>query len=78
MKTILEWFDMLPVDIRAKAFRNIILQNIIHDKQVHSIIAAFTNAFTWEDTPEGYRYWNNVLDDLVYRKFINTQWYILH
>jgi len=62
MKTIREWLNELPKDVRDKAIKNTAKQNsedyfnTISDTQFPSI----KHMFIWCDTPEGHNFWENV------------------
>lgn len=65
-KTMIEWAEHFPPDIRQKFLNNISQ----HDcsgltwirKEAPSSYSALTNGFPWDKTPEGDRYWRDVRD----------------
>lgn len=58
MKTIREWFDLLPEDIRERALRN--TDNERHDWSLGSLAEALLSAFLWRTTIEGHSHWERV------------------
>lgn len=63
-KTVQEWLFELPEDIRTKVMAN------CDDWSLHlnavSVGDALSKAFLWEDSAEGYDYWNE-----IYQKYRN-------
>lgn len=62
MKTIREWLETLPDDIRDRALANVNAQRAeLHMDLVEpSLSEAVHGAFSWLLTPEGCDYWFNV------------------
>lgn len=59
MKSAAEWFDECleaPIASRAKSY----LKNTTKDKFYESLYKALMYGFSWEDTLEGWHYWNKV------------------
>lgn len=64
MRTIKEWYQLLPQAIREKAEYNYIDQRGISNyetNQVDSLVSA-VNSFVWNETTEGWDYWCSVKD----------------
>ena len=59
-KTIKEWFEQLPPDVRENAMENTPLHML--DRRVDSMWMAVNNAFIWDDTPQGGLYWSAICD----------------
>lgn len=62
MKTIREWLEALPPDIRERALANVKAQRrgrTLASKQP-DLEDAILTLFIWHVTPEGFRYWNDV------------------
>jgi hypothetical protein len=59
MKTIKEWFQLLPQAIRDKASYNYITQSGVdmYEASTKDSLKDAINSFTWIDTPEGVDYW---------------------
>lgn len=62
MKTIKEWFNDLPEDVREKALRN--TDDLRLESTELSLKSALIGAFAWEDTPEGGDYWGKIYTSL--------------
>jgi len=62
MKTIREWFEMLPEPYRTKALANTAPDNRTEDYP--SLISALDNAFVWDETQEGGDYWHELFKTL--------------
>lgn len=58
VKTIEEWLCQLPPEIRNKAIANTTITDL--KKQVSSLDKAIIDAFTWDITPEGENYWDEI------------------
>lgn len=58
MKTIREWLNDLPEDIRVRAFRNAKPELIELEKS--NLERALSGAFVWSDTIEGHEFWDLV------------------
>lgn len=68
MKTIKEWLEELPTEIKEKAFYNVhrltVFPNIILEFKEGSIKDAISSAFIWECTDEGHEYWESIYNGL--------------
>jgi hypothetical protein len=63
MKTIQEWLNELPEDVRDKAIANTdkdLLEINLYNRLSH----ALEGAFVWALTPEGWDYWDKIHDSL--------------
>lgn len=62
MKTIINWFELLPESIKTEAINNSLTQNRvnINTKEVDTLKDALNEAFTWGDTSEGELYWISI------------------
>ena len=67
MKTIEEWFNMLPEPYRTEALSN--TSDYILDTTDESFDDAIYGAFKWDDTRQGHDYWLNVVTKIK-RKII--------
>jgi hypothetical protein len=63
--TIREHIDTLPEPYKTQAINN--LNNIKSVVVVKHTSVAIAIAFTWENTPQGYDYWN-----LIYNKYFSN------
>lgn len=59
-KTIREWFQELPADIRDKALAAPPLMD--HNMNVSSMYNALTGGIDWELSEEGFDYWSKLSD----------------
>ena len=59
-KTIEEWFEYLPNDIKQKAINNIEKGNNISNRSVKSLEQAIDASFNWKGTDEGHDYWREI------------------
>jgi len=57
MKTVKEWYDLLPEDIRIKAYANTHLNHLQHSE--NTLNRALWGSFIFSQTPEGQEYWLN-------------------
>jgi len=57
MKTIRDWIEELPYEIRLKAYD---YDKSSWDSDAETMYQAISNAFTWRKTEEGARYWDLV------------------
>ena len=57
-KTIKEWFEQLPPDVRENAIANT-AKHVLH-QPADSLFMAINNAFVWADTPQGHEYWQAI------------------
>lgn len=62
MKTIKEWFNDLPEDVREKALKNT-NEAVLKQKSIN-LKMALLGAFTWEFSPEGYEYWKSIHESI--------------
>ena len=60
-KTVREWFDYLPNNVKQKALNNV--NSSILNEKTKSLYLAI-NAFSWADTDEGYTYWSKIEEDI--------------
>lgn len=60
MKTIREWFDQLPDGIRDKAILNSTYLKMSNKEE--SLEDALLGGFVWDESPEGFHYWNNLYE----------------
>jgi hypothetical protein len=62
MKTIREWLNDLPEDIRVRALRNTELERLEwkHHNLEGALEGALARAFTWSDTSENHEFWSLV------------------
>ncbi len=58
MKTIREWFEYLPKDIRDKAVAN--SSNNILSCSLESLHKSIIWAIDWSTSKEGYKYWSSI------------------
>ena len=66
MKTIKEWFETLPIDIKDMALKNMY---VVRSEEISPDAAtALSRGFIWERSPEGDDFWlkhyNQLLKDL--------------
>lgn len=57
MKTIREWLEELPEPYRSEALKNADKDKL--DAMEDLLSHAIAEAFDWEDSPQGFDYWNN-------------------
>lgn len=57
-KTIREWFNDLPEDIKEKAIINTPEESL--DRIEYSLSKALLRAFTWIESVEGHNYWSRI------------------
>ena len=62
MKTIKEWYQLLPQAIRDKASYNYMNQRSVdmYETRIADSLRDAINSFTWSETPEGQEYWDIV------------------
>jgi hypothetical protein len=62
MKTIKEWYQLLPQAIREKATDNYIIQRSVemYETRTADSLKDAINSFTWSDTPQGQEYWDTI------------------
>jgi hypothetical protein len=58
MKTIREWYNELPEEVREKALANTAEDEL--DTMEPDLYNALAGMFWWEETPEGFLYWAEV------------------
>jgi hypothetical protein len=63
MKTIREWLNELPEDVRDKAIANT-EENVLAIKFYTNLADALNGAFIWEESQQGFDYWNEIHDTL--------------
>ena len=54
-KTVLQWFQQLPEQIKLQAIANTLPQRL--EPKEPSLVAAIAGAFSWSSTPQGSDYW---------------------
>lgn len=64
MKTIAEYFNELPEDIRNKAFANLEVES---SEVVEDAADAIYEGFAWTKTPEGGNFWVEVYKSLKFK-----------
>jgi len=57
MKTVREWFELLPEDVRTKAIANTPPYRLIREED--SLWNALASSFIWRTSPEKEYYWVN-------------------
>jgi hypothetical protein len=62
MKTIREWLNELPEDVRDKAIANT-LEDMLNMK-AKSLSSALMNAFNWGKSPEKSEFWVKIYNSL--------------
>jgi len=65
MKTIKEWFGMLPKEIRDKAIVNATVYHLpesIDNLTEQSLEDAIFNSFDWHSSKEGFFFWEEVYE----------------
>lgn len=70
-KTIKEWFDYLPEDIKRLALINNINDNKANrmDLKFDNLVEAIDHAFFWADTSKGQDYWSDIVDNAKKGKY---------
>jgi hypothetical protein len=65
MKTIKEWYQLLPQSIRDKASYNVMTQLGVdkYETITTSTLSEAINYFVWSDTPEGREYWSIIKEN---------------
>lgn len=63
MKKIKEWGTMLPEDIKRLFFANILKKKVNY--LCVTLDEAITEAFDWENSPEGFHFWEKVNKNAV-------------
>ena len=61
IKTLGEWLEELPVEVRVKAIVNTWAQDgtqEVLDVPESDLYNALSGAFKWDETPEGHEYWS--------------------
>ena len=62
MKTIREWLNELPEDVRDKAIANTD-EDILGERPNYPFLRhALIRAFNWDESPEGHVYWYNMAE----------------
>ena len=64
MKTIIDYLNTLPEPYKTQAINNTGDKNL--NRKVKSLNEALMSAFPWQGSPEGYRYWFQLRDSVVY------------
>ena len=60
-KTVREWFDYLPNNVKQKALNSVNSSRL--NEKVKSLYSAI-NTFSWAHTDEGYTYWSKIEEDI--------------
>lgn len=60
-KTIREWFEELPEPQRSQAIDN---AHVYLDWSTYSLSNAIAISFSWQDSPQGYKYWEDVCSEI--------------
>jgi hypothetical protein len=60
MKTVEEWFRLLPVSVRNKARTNAKNYGFGLKNEAPSLHVAITISFIWIRTPQGHDYWSEI------------------
>lgn len=63
MKTIKEWFNLLPNSIKELAIKNCIScqgEEFLNTYKTSSLADALYNAFTFSETEQGFSYWDKI------------------
>jgi hypothetical protein len=63
MKTIKEWLNELPEDIKVRAIKN--TEDDILNAPALSLEVVICGAFQWYGTPEGVEFWAGVRDKAI-------------
>ena len=68
MKTVKDWFELLPKDIRVKAYANTYKFKL--NTKESSLFKALDSSFVWANSPEGQDYWIKAanLQFTIYKK----------
>lgn len=66
MKTVQEWAQELPEDVREKFLANVVKQRgkIFLKWEYHRLSGAISLAFGWPNSIGGYDFWNNIYKQL--------------
>lgn len=68
MKTLKEWLEELPTEVKEKALNNVYKLNINPELALRyreeSLKSAIMGAFIWMETEEGNDYWYNIYKEL--------------
>lgn len=59
-KTIREWFELLPTDIRNKAISN--TKPHLLETTDFKLYTAICGVFNWNESPEGHDFWEEIED----------------
>ena len=60
MKTVGEWFRLLPVSVRKKARTNAKNYGFDLKNEAPSLHVAISISFNWIATPQGHSYWSTI------------------
>jgi hypothetical protein len=65
MRTIKEWYELLPQSIKEKAIDNIVIQRSVEYLNGYhaETLKDAVNCFTWSSTIQGQEYWSMVYED---------------
>jgi hypothetical protein len=66
MKTIREWLNELPEDVRSKAVENVnaMMSGVTMEKLTPTVKRAISSAFPWMPSNEGFDYWFKIYTSL--------------
>ena len=59
-KTVKEWFELLPIEIREKAISN--TKPHLLESTDFKLSMAICGAFNWNESPEGHDFWEKIED----------------
>ena len=63
-KSVKEWLEELPEEIRDKAISNTKAALLEENAKDDSLKGAIAGAFIWGETPEGHKYWQEIFESL--------------
>lgn len=79
MKTIKQWLHLLPEPHKQAALENLVESQ--GNEQYPTVYDALENAFSWQNSLEGYSYWKNIYhvlkDDFVGKLKVKADEYMV-
>lgn len=74
MRTIKEWFNLLPQSIKEKAIDNVIIQQSVevYETKMCDSLRNSLNTFIWRETSQGADYWCAVHDNCRDNKYLKS------
>lgn len=65
MKTVYEWAQELPENVREKFLANVVEQEGERrlEYKALSLSNAIEGSFTWHESPEGFDFWNDIYSE---------------